>query len=198
MWSFLTGYSRVMSEEAPTIGLAEIRDRTNSLQSARTERTRERIRVAARALTAAGSVVNVKTIAEAADISRGTFYSHYAQLDELAADILAQDLQAQPFSVGNLVGLYVQHRDFYRRALLETTSRAVLESAVEITVKALVAQADAATVGDIPLEMLARFTAWGYIGILDWWLREDEPLSSVALAEFLRDRTPTVFRDQLR
>ncbi len=181
-----------MVEKVVTPGLAEIRDRTNSLQSTRTEKTRERIREAARELIISGSVVTVKAIAEAAEISRGTFYSHYVGVNELGVEMMADDLQSRPFSIGGLVDLYLRNRVFYRRALQGTTSRAVLEEVVETIVKALCAQAgDGGDTGS--LEMLARFTAWGYIGTLDWWLREDEPLPPVALVEFLHDRTPAVF-----
>lgn len=183
-----------MIEKVAVTGLAGIRSRTSSLQNPRTGRTRERIREAARALAASGSPVNVKAVANATGISRGTFYSHYARLDELAADILAEGLQSRPFSIEALVDLYLRYRDFYRRALQESTSRGVLEGAVEITVAALVAQADGAAGEEQgSLDVLARFTAWGYLGTLDWWLREDEPLSPAVLTAFLRDRTPAVF-----
>ncbi|MCW2295499.1 TetR/AcrR family transcriptional regulator [Rhodococcus erythropolis] len=183
-----------MTEKVAVTGLAGIRSRTSSLQNPRSGRTRDRIREAARTLAASGSPVNVKTVAKATGISRGTFYSHYARLDELAADILTEGIQSRPFSIEALVDLYLQYRDFYRRALQETTSRGVLEGAVEITVEAMVAQVDGA-VGQEQgsLEVLARFTAWGYLGTLDWWLREDEPLSSATLTTFLRERTPAVF-----
>lgn len=182
-----------MTEKVPATGLARIRSRTNAVQSRRTDRTRSRIREAARTLAASGAVVNVKAVAHAAGVSRGTFYSHYARLDELAADILAEGLQSRPFSVEALVDLYLQYRDFYRRALHETTSRGTFEAAVEITTRALVTQTNdpAAEEQDL-LELLARFTAWGYVGTLDWWLRDDQPLSPATLTRFLQDQTPAI------
>lgn len=184
-----------MERNSTTSDLAGIRVRTGALQTRRSSATRARIRDVTRFLVSSGSPVNVKEIAGAAGLSRSTFYSHFAHLDELAVDILAQDLLAQPFSADMLVDVYVRNRDFYRQTLQETGSRAVLETAVQITAEALLDRVSEPSAEDRGrLERLAYFTAWGYIGTLDDWLRATTPSSADDLKAFLREQMPVIFQ----
>lgn len=182
-------------ENVTTSDLADIRLRTNTLRTPRGRATRVRIREATRTLIASGSLINVKEIAAAASVSRSTFYSHYAHLDELAVDILSENLLAQPFSVDALVDAYVENRDFYRITLQETGSRAVLETAARIATESLLDRRGEEPSDDRARhERLALFTAWGYIGTLDEWLRSPDPESPDDLKRFLHDRTPMELR----
>lgn len=170
--------------------LASIRGRTNALKSKQSHKTRESIRAATRQLAASSETINVTTVSEAAGISRGTFYTHYADIEQLGIEILRLDFTSQPFSIDDLVDHYVRNRHFYRHVLEETTSRAVLESVVAVVAEALLDARNIHLGDGHPLEKEAIFTAWGYIGTMDWWLRRELSHTPTELKEFLSSRTP--------
>jgi AcrR family transcriptional regulator len=172
--------------------LPEIRARVASRQDISSDATKQLIREAARDLMSHNQVVNVKTIAEKAEISRGTFYAHYEGLDSLTVEMMVEDLSNEPFSVQMLVEKYAERRAMYRKILQASNSRAVLEAMVEATCDALlISSGKSSPEHKGRFERLARFTAWGYIGTMDGWLRQTVPFSVVDLADFLRDQTPT-------
>lgn len=139
---------------------------------------------------ARNQTVNVKEIAEKAEISRGTFYAHYEGLDSMTVEMAVEDLGNEPFSLRMLVEKYAERRSPYRQILAASNSRTVLEAMVDATCDALLISCAESTLERDKLERLARFTAWGYIGMLDTWLREIDPVSPEELADFLRSSTP--------
>lgn len=69
----------------------------------------------------------------------------------------------------------------------------MLENVVSFIVEELLAIVEVRRGGGDPLEREAIFTAWGYIGTLDWWLRQDQYPTPAELGDFLKAHTPAVF-----
>lgn len=174
--------------------LPQIRARVASRNHTGNEATKQLIRTAARDLMLENHAVNVKSISEKAGISRGTFYAYYEGLDSLTVQMMVEDLSNEVFSVQMLVDKYAARRSMYRKVLQSSNSRAVLEAMVEATCEALlISSGKSEPEYGSGFEALARFTAWGYIGTLDDWLRQEDPVGSELLADFLRTQTPSAF-----
>lgn len=149
---------------------------------------------AATELLAASVDLSISRIASEAGVSRVTFYAHFSGVDALLGELLRQQLSDEPFSLRTFVHSYAERRDAYRHVLEQTQSRAVLETTVDATRRALLDVDDDPAPGRIPsddaLAAEAAFVAWGYVGVLDAWMRQDPPMPEETIVETLTRLTP--------
>ncbi len=159
---------------------------------ARVVRTRESLRAAALDLVAEfdWNEVSVTDVTKRAQVSRPTFYLHYASLDELAADALIERIRASaaagvaldsagvPGTLLDFLHEVNEHRVVYRRLV---GARSVAGIAREKVASHLADRLVQWRVAGPDAEEFAQFTAGGILGFLSYWLRSDliEPPESV-------------------
>jgi AcrR family transcriptional regulator len=180
-------------------------------------RTRERLVRAYLDLIAAGrpADLTVEELARAAGVNRSSFYSHYASTADLAVAALtdvfavvasmdaaaraaggAEVGSAREVSRDSLLEVlrFVADRRQVYGALLEERGhflRAVEDAFAESALRTLLV--DGRAHGDP--EITARFIACGAVGVMSWWLDQDESVPVERLAELLADIIPTDFTD---
>ena len=177
--------------------LGEVRGVMRASQDPRATRTRQAIFDAVEVLDArTGTAVTVSAIVRAAGISRGSFYTHFADIDELAVTLLGyafdeigrEDLarrqqvgvtgaEVARAALGHLVFHLHDHRSLYVAIFgLPATSQAFFQ-AVELC--AFHMRQTFALLPNIPplldTEATATYVAGGTLTILSTWLRSREP-----------------------
>ncbi|MGW7410139.1 TetR/AcrR family transcriptional regulator [Streptomyces sp. NPDC054833] len=166
----------------------------------RVRRTRRALLDALSALMAQKGydAVTVADIIDRADVGRSTFYSHYTDKADLLEDGLA-DLRsllrppvgsARPrhpldFSLPMFRHAHQQRR--LARALAHRSSAGPLLSRIEELLVETVGEPLAAHAsGPVPVEAAARFVTGAFLGLLAWWLDQDEPCSAEEIDQVFR------------
>lgn len=161
----------------------------------RAARTRQAIIDAVHELAAEGGAApSVSDIVRRAGVSRSSFYTQFADLDELAGVVLRQAFatigtenvamrrvsgvsadEADHVAVGQLVAHVAEHRGLYQAWLAASPSfHAEALDALTAQVRRVITLA-AGSPRDVPAEAEALYVAGGMLAVLRHWLQGDLP-----------------------
>jgi AcrR family transcriptional regulator len=154
--------------------------------------------------------ITVKDITERATLNRATFYLHYHDKDELLEkgfDEIWNELTSKnPLPVeedgalalnGTRITVMTdfehleKYDEFYRvmlgkKGAAEFTHRLV-EHVYETTASRLEGIRGDLPSGPVPIDLVLKFIASAYVGIIQWWLENDKPYSPEEMASFFID-----------
>ena len=138
--------------------------------------------------------ISVQDICERANVGRSTFYSHYANKEELLVgglDDLRLGLQKQSKHAASAIDSHssqskfgfvpglIQHaheqRALFRALIGRHSGYAVQQRFREMLIRLIVDELYQAEYV-IPRQALARFLAGGYMELLAWWVEQRAPL----------------------
>jgi AcrR family transcriptional regulator len=191
-------------------GNQTIRDTLHQSDDPRVARTRATILDAVRALSVAGGELSVTSIARTAGVSRATFYSHYASLDELAnslrsnAFVTIGDLylfdrhetsDALHLSQERLVAHFADNRALYSAvAALPVTKESYLADLRAMTgvIAGALSQHPGFPTG-LRVAPTARYIAGAAYGLLDAWICDELDLTEGELVDHLTRLLPPWF-----
>lgn len=179
--------------------------KTPKTSDRRIERTRRLLREAmiGLILERGWDAVSVQDICERADVGRSTFYTHFADKEELLVggfDDLRRALRAGLASsrgepLGFVPGLVDHARDHERlfRAIVGRSGQLVQQRFQGLVIE-LVREDLAGLARPGPARDAAvHFLAGAFLGMLSWWLEARRPLPPAELAEgFLRLARPVI------
>lgn len=143
-----------------------------------------------------GKVLSIREISTRAGVSRSSFYTHFPDLTALASDLLLDtfrtlgtaDLrrrcrpgtspaQSAQQAVRGLIVHLCEHRHFYRASLDWQVTSQAHETLVKAYADSILASS--AIIDDAPtteeLNDAAIYIAGGVIGLVTFWLRNDDP-----------------------
>ena len=152
--------------------------------------------------------ITIQDLTDRAQLNRVTFYLHYRDkqdlltrsmedmLDELVAkaELVPLHNPASEIDRGleRFIGLFehvAHHKDFYRIMLGEdgmasfaAQMRAYIEQFVYQRIEAKQAEVKHL---QVPTNIYSRFMAAAYVGVIAWWLENDQPHSPTRMAEWL-------------
>jgi len=191
-------------------GNRELRETLEQSADPRVARTRAGILAAVHDIAAAGDEVSVSAIARAAGISRASFYSHYASLDDLANSVRREAFlaigelydadrlessDAMLVSQQRLVAHFAENRALYAAvAALPVTKESYLAD-----VRAMSAVIETELNGHpkrpegLQAAATARYIAGAANGLLDAWVTGELDLTESELVEHLMSLLPTWF-----
>lgn len=197
----------VSSDESPN---EAIRRTLRTSGDPRVARTRSAIVAAVHALSDSDDDISVAAVVRTAGISRASFYSHFAGLDELAhalmrdafssigaqwADETGDPTAAIRRAQRRLVDHFVENRGLYAAvAALPISKEAHLANAramaavIEQTLRAHPQRP-----ADLAVEAVARYIAGAAYGLIDAWLTGEVVLEDGALVEHLVRLLPPWF-----
>ena len=173
----------------------------------RVQRTRAAIAEAVAGLTAAGEPITVASIAREAGISRASFYSHYASLDELALSLMRDSFvsiadlwradpdaptEAMRTSQQRLVAHFAANRGLYSAYAAMPVSKENYLAAVR-TMAAVIEPTLTGNPGAGDVPAAARYIAGAAYGLIDAWLTDDIALTDEALVDQLVRMLPPWF-----
>lgn len=146
--------------------------------------------------------ITVRQICERAMVHRATFYTHFADKYELLRSVLT-DVQADLLQIQTskdwdaesghfLLGFMdyvVAHRSLFTLLLVEKDSHsltALMRHQFAAMTEAQVKAFQASGVHySIPAPVMAQFFAGAILGVIAWWLENDQPISAERLTEYL-------------
>jgi AcrR family transcriptional regulator len=174
--------------------LEKLRRTHGESKDPRVSRTRAAVFAAVEELVSRGAAITVADIVRTADVSRTSFYAHFAGFDELALQVFQRshaevavyeaDLQtsntmtrrdAITATYQRLVEHYVRHRPLYEAVLAQPLSRTVHTRAV----RSMVADLEPLLDGNpdrpqhLRPHLAASFIASAVVGFLDEWLEHE-------------------------
>ena len=176
----------------------------------RVTRTRSAISAAIHELSDSGVEVTVAAIVRVAGISRASFYSHYADLDELAHSLTreafaqinelwahddAEPAEAMRRAQRRLVDHYLDNRGLH----FALATMPVSKEAYLANVRAMASQIERALTehpsrpADLDVEATARYIAGAAYGLIDAWLSHDIAIDDAELVEHLTRLLPRWF-----
>lgn len=189
----------------------ELRDSTD----VRALRTRRGIAEALERLALRQAEVSVSSLVREAGISRGTFYTHYADLGELAGElqttivhriagwererarldateVIMSRRQSIAEALRMVVDHYSQYREFYRAVFSLPTSLQAANALVEALAIELQEhmETDAMTPEHIDARVAAQFIAGGWTTVISEWVMGRLNASETSLARHLVDLLP--------
>lgn len=142
---------------------------------------------------------SIQDITDRANVARTTFYLHYSDKDELlfssVREMVAELLSAMtPEDRGAPKGFehIAEHADFYRAILGERGSPAFasrLRDVVADVVREYVLCRLTPTGRQprVPLDFVAHYLVGAYVGVAEWWLNNDMPLSTTEMEQMVDD-----------
>lgn len=184
----------------------------------RVRRTRRLLREALIGLVAEKSYdrVTVQDVIDRADLSRATFYAHFRDKDDLLisglveleervrdsmAGFVVEDEGASEKAMGSVQALLehvAAHRSLYRgslggraETLVTRQLRRRLTAVLREHYQELVDSRGWSPA--VPVEVSAEFVVGGFLGIMWWWLEQDEPVPAdrlLAMIELMN--TPAI------
>lgn len=187
-----------MEKQPVHAGLDGRREVLRGSRDVRAVRTRGEIVKALERLAERGEAITVSSIVREAGISRGTFYTHYSGLEELAVELQAEvvhflagverteahlDSEATMHSrrssiaaaLGGVVEHYARYRPFYAAVFAVPISQAAAKVRVEALASELMEhmRVDAVVPEKVNVRMAALFIAGGWTAVItDWVLGE--------------------------
>jgi AcrR family transcriptional regulator len=175
----------------------------------RVERTLQLLQQAIISLTLENGYepITVQNIAERANVGRATFYSHFANKDQLLlrdfddlGELLSKEQQAALATAGppekrvlRFTGKLFEHvakRRRFQMAMLDTYGGTIAERHLRRIIRELVRK-ELKTLGTrlpprVPLEAVVRYLVGGLSGLAIWWLIHDSNLSPAEIDEVFR------------
>jgi AcrR family transcriptional regulator len=200
-----------MSTDASKASLQAVRGGLRQSGDPRVAKTRERIFAAVQGLTTSNSEISVSAIVAEAGVSRATFYTHFADLEELAlalqesvfgaiADVARSDERdgdstaAMLASQRQLVRHYAEHRVLYAAVFSLPVSRGVQGRVAQLMARDI--RSHIVDHGELPAHLDADLSAL-YIAnaatglIVAWVLGEvDVHVDADGIAEHLLELMP--------
>lgn len=148
--------------------------------------------------------ITIKDLTERADVAYVTFFRHYKDIDDLMFQVLQgiiEDLAQRvetalaglneaESEAGQTEGYLIfqllqENTDLYRILLTNPTSlklrKQVLHHVAAMVLKDCEANADPA--GVVPPEVVAYHVAHSLLGLIEWWLENDQPYSLERMAQ---------------
>lgn len=201
-----------LSENAGLIGRREVlRDSTD----VRAVRTRDRIVGALKRLAERGDGISVSSIVREAGISRGTFYTYFSGLEDLAVELQAEVvhvlaglertqahldpdemMRSRRESIGEalrgVVGHYSRYKPFYAAVF----SMPISQSAAKLRVEALASELrehmeiDAVVPEGVDIQVAALFIAGGWTTVLTEWVLGNVEATEGGVARHMVDLIP--------
>lgn len=185
-----------MNENSVDAGLTARRKVLRDSTDARAMRTRREIASALERLAEAGVEITVSSIVREVGVSRGTFYTHYSGLEDLALELQAEVVhslagmerarahldpeelvRSRRESISEALGGVVEHYAKYRTFYVAVFSVPVSQAAMTRRVEALAAELqkhmeiDAVVPEGVDIRIASLFIAGGWTTILvDWVL----------------------------
>jgi AcrR family transcriptional regulator len=170
----------------------------------RVRRTRRLLSDALVALLAEHSFesITVRQICERAMVHRATFYTHFADKYELLRSVLNDvqtdltqiqtskdwDAESGHFLLG-FMDYVVAHRSLFTLLLVEKDAdslTALMRHQFAAMTEAQVKAFQASGVHySVPAPVMAQFFAGAILGVIAWWLENDQPISPERLTEYL-------------
>lgn len=134
--------------------------------------------------------ITIRDITDLADIGYATFFRHYDGKDELMLEIftgIIEELESLPDKhaeryfeqEGYLLFKHVSDNSDLYRSILDslTFSRQLREHIKKIVQRHLDKHAHQVASPVIPLEVAAQHMVSSLLGLIDWWLSQDQPYS---------------------
>ncbi len=146
--------------------------------------------------------ITVRQICERAMVHRATFYTHFADKYELLRAVLS-DIQADLRDIQTseewgaessqlllqFVDYVVAHRSLFTLLLVEKDAHsltALMRRQFAAMTEAQVKNLQASGVHySVPASVMAQFFAGAVLGVVSWWLENDQPISAEQLTEYL-------------
>jgi AcrR family transcriptional regulator len=170
----------------------------------RIRRTRKLLSDALVALLAEQSFesITVRQICERAMVHRATFYTHFADKYELLRSVLS-DVQAdlldiqtsEEWDAGSshlllqFVDYVVAHRSLFTLLLVEKDAHsltALMRRQFAAMTEAQIRDFQSTGVHySVPAVVMAQFFAGAVLGVISWWLENDQPISAEQFTEYL-------------
>lgn len=198
-----------MTRDAATADLASVRDSIRSSSDRRVAATRSRLYEAVRSLADAGADITVRSVTDAADVSRATFYTHFAGLDDLAlhlqerafGDIAAStrsddgaavDATVMERSQRALIAHYAAYRSLYAGAFAVAVPRGAESRVAELMSVEILAHIRGFTrpPKDVDPGIAATYVAHAATGVIASWVLGDIEATEDELAHQLTQLMP--------
>lgn len=199
-----------MGKELVEAGLVGRRQTLRDSSDARAVRTRQQIVEALERLTGQGTDVTVSSIVREAGISRGTFYTHYSGLEELAVQLQAEVVhflaglertrahldpeglvRSRRDSIAEALGGVVEHYAKYRPFYAAVFSMPVSQATAKLRVEALASELhehmsiDAVVPETVNIRMAALFIAGGWTTVITDWVLGNLKASEAEVARHM-------------
>ncbi len=151
--------------------------------------------------------VTIEEITERANLGRTTFYLHYKDKDELlykSLEAVFDDLVAQiepyPVEEWSMTGERLSGLAFYHAAENAHLYKIILSgqggTSIAQRIREYIAQtairiikthyADHITQAPVPIEVLGNYIASSMMGLITWWLENDQPFSAEEMHAFFK------------
>ncbi|MDQ0643897.1 TetR/AcrR family transcriptional regulator [Microbacterium murale] len=197
-----------MTREDATADLASVRDAIRASTDRRPAATRSRLYEAVRTLATTDAEITVKSVAEAAGISRATFYTHFSGIDDLALHLqeltfheISQHTSAASSRVDTslmeqsqraLIAHYGTYRSLYARVFTIATPRGAESRVVEIMRTEILAHIVEGTrpPADLDPTIAATYIAHAAVGLIVDWVLGDVTATQDELAHHLTQLMP--------
>lgn len=197
-----------MKIDATNASLAEVRGGLRSSVDPRVAKTRQRISAAVSQLSAGGREITVSAIVAAAGVSRATFYTHFADLEELALWLQEEAFAAiaeaafdtdsgDPTAVmlesqRRLVHYYSEHRSLYSAVFRLPVARGAQGHTAQVMARGIRAHID--LLGGAPAgldaDLSALYIANAATGLIVAWVLGEVDVDSEVLALHLLELMP--------
>jgi AcrR family transcriptional regulator len=139
--------------------------------------------------------ITIRDITDRADIGYATFFRHYDGKEDLMLEIftsIIEELESLPDRHGDryfeqegyLLFEHVSENKKLYRSILDshTFSRQLREHVKDMVQQHLDRHADEISSPEIPLDVAAQHMVSSLLGIIDWWLSQEQPYSSEQMA----------------
>jgi AcrR family transcriptional regulator len=193
---------------------AGLRHALSGSRDPRAARTRAAIREAVHELAARGAeTISASDVIRAAGVSRGSFYAHFAGLDELSVDLLEHAFAEISDSYGELlerrggstadalrasqellVDHFAAHRGFYASVFGLSSSQGTYLAGVRAMARVMEPRLSAQRPADLDPTVAARYSAGAAFGLLHAWVCGELDLSAGQLVDHLVALLPDWFR----
>jgi len=145
--------------------------------------------------------LTVDTIVLRAGVSRATFYRHYSTKEQLVEEIGSDEIdrlldialpcfsRTDPLDGSLAVARYVNENRRLWSVLLTGGAEGVMRRRFAHLAQTRGALLDDGDVADLPLDLCAAWGMAGTVEILAWWLRQEDPVPLMQVAQYLERLT---------